>query len=403
MNLGKRVRFAPSPTGMLHLGGLRTALFNYLYARSTGREMILRIEDTDKARTVPGAMEDIMETLKWAGINYDFGPDKADTSGPFIQSQRLETYKKYSQHLVSAGKAFVDSGSVRFKRTGKGFNFRDSVYGEVPASADMQRDDPVIIKSDGFPTYHFANVVDDHLMDVGLVMRGMEWIPSTSLHLDLYEAMQWQPPQFAHLPLLIKRDGSKLSKRQKDAFVEYYRKTKDVLPSALTNFGAQVGWTPLIGQQEKVEEENEEKMQEVMEMGKMIERFRLEDLNKSAAMVDEDKLMWFNRKHLPKASVELALRTGHSEQYCKEVLQCMRDRADTLTNLLLKAPYFFDDSMPTLLDEYEGHDIQALVKGIKDKKAFRMELTGSTVGPPLSDLIRVLLLKRTNITKSKAI
>lgn len=387
MNLGKRVRFAPSPTGFLHLGGLRTALFNFLYARSTGREMILRIEDTDASRNVAGATESIVDTLKWAGINYDYGPDRPSDFGPFVQSQRLDIYRKYAQHLISEGKAFVSEGAVKFKRL-KEIPFKDAVYGGIPAAADMQRNEPVLMKSDGFPTYHFANVVDDHTMDVGLVMRGMEWIPSTALHLELYEALGWQAPVFAHLPLLVRTDGSKLSKRQRDAFVEYYRREKDILPSSLVNFVAFLGWTPTS------KNNKHESIEEVMSMEDLIGKFRLEDVNKSEACVDNAKLMWFNRKHLPKAYEELSKRTGFPADYCKQVLLCMQDRAITLSELLEKTPYFFSKQPScSWLEEFRGKEVKAVLDRFGDKKALRMMLTASPVGPPLSELIRVLLLK----------
>lgn len=357
--------------------------------------MILRIEDTDGSRTVAGATENIISTLRWAGIDYDHGPDKYRQIGPLMQSQRLALYRKYANHLLQKGKAYYckclnncicdkTCGSIRFKRSGKEYSFKDAVYGEISGSADMQKYDPVIIKSDGFPTYHFANVVDDHLMDVVTVMRGMEWIPSTSLHLELYDAMQWQPPMFAHLPLLVRNDGSKLSKRQQDAFVDFYRRELDVLPQALINFVAFLGWTP------------REMESEVMDMRKMIDKFRLEDVNKSEACVDNVKLLWFNRKHLSSAYKELAERTGFDVEYCKQVLESMQDRVDTLKELIAKAPYFFNqETFDMLLEKFRNvSDLKEALKSAADKKSLRMALTSSPVGPPLSEVIRVLLLKK---------
>lgn len=300
-----RTRFAPSPTGFLHLGGLRTALFNYLIARKhpDGR-FILRIEDTDQSRIVENAVEGLQKTLKWAGIDYDEGPDKPGKYGPYIQSQRLPIYKEHSHEIIESGRAYrcfcdkdrleltkgINGGRydgycrklpktesearvnnnepfvLRFKAPDYQQNsvIIDQVYGLLKSNII---DDVILMKSDGFPTYHFANIIDDHLMEIDLVMRGAEWIPSTPLHSLLYDAFGWRPPKFAHLPLLINSDGSKLSKRQDSAHVSHYI-SSGVLPEALINFVAFLGWNP-------------KSEREIFGMTELVKEFDLKGLNHS--------------------------------------------------------------------------------------------------------------------------
>ncbi|MCK5458030.1 MAG: glutamate--tRNA ligase, partial [Melioribacteraceae bacterium] len=255
-----RVRFAPSPTGYLHVGGLRTALYNYLFAKKNGGEFILRIEDTDRNRFVEGAVENLIETMNWVGLDYDEGPDKDGNVGPYFQSERLDVYKKYSEQLIEQGDAYrcfctperltslreeqqkaklpqakydkhclhlskeeieqnIADGKphiVRLNvRAGENVVINDIVRDIVEFTREVI-DDQVLIKTDGFPTYHMANVVDDHLMGITHVIRGEEWLSSTPKHILLYNAFGWELPQFAHLPLLLNADRSKLSKRQGD-------------------------------------------------------------------------------------------------------------------------------------------------------------------------------------------
>ena len=281
-----RVRFAPSPTGFLHVGGLRTALFNYLFARNSGGKFILRIEDTDRARYVEGAVDNLITTLRWAGLDYDEGPVVGGDFGPYVQSERLAIYKKHVDVLLekrvayrcfctperldamrkeqekkklqpkydrtclslseneieanlSAGKPYVVRLKVPDNVTIK---FSDIIRGDVEFASERV-DDQVLLKSDGYPTYHLANVVDDHLMNISHVIRGEEWLSSTPKHVLLYEAFGWELPKFAHLPLLLNPDRSKLSKRQGDVAVEDYR-DKGYLKEALVNFVALLGWNP---------------------------------------------------------------------------------------------------------------------------------------------------------------
>ncbi|HDT12192.1 MAG TPA: glutamate--tRNA ligase [Candidatus Marinimicrobia bacterium] len=320
------VRFAPSPTGYLHVGGHRTALYNFLFARKNNGRFILRIEDTDRSRYVEGAVENLMNSLKAMGLDWDAGPGKEDDKGPYFQSQRRYIYDKEIIRLLKSGKAYrcfcsenrlaelrskqVANGEapgydglcrgldpaeaeirsqnesfvIRMKVPGEGsITFHDEIRGNV--SVEYKRiDDQVLIKSDGFPTYHFANVVDDHYMSITHVIRGEEWLPSLPKHLLLYESLGWHPPVFAHLPLLLNPDKSKLSKRQGDVAVEDYL-AKGYLPQALNNFLALLGWNP--GDD-----------REIFSMDELIELFSLDRVNKAGAVFNVEKLDWMNQQYI---------------------------------------------------------------------------------------------------------
>ncbi|PWN31736.1 Glutamyl/glutaminyl-tRNA synthetase, partial [Meira miltonrushii] len=324
------LRFAPSPTGQLHLGGLRTALFNHLFARSLGGKWILRIEDTDQKRLVPGAVEAMQDILKWAGLDYDEGPDKPGNRGPYVQSERLHLYKGYYERLLRSGHAYRDfrepskDGSsdiardtylppgedeaqemihkgksfvVRFKTKEEDTSFDDAVYGHLKFPYDRRLEDPIIVKSDGWPTYHLANVVDDTEMGITHVFRGEEWLPSMPTHLKLYEALATAPPQFVHLPLLINPDGSKLSKRDAVVHVESYREA-GYDPEALINFVALMGFNWHLP----------DSRSEVFSMEEMIAQFKLDRISQSRASPDVSKLRFLNKSHFS-AKVEAASET----------------------------------------------------------------------------------------------
>jgi len=320
-----RTRFAPSPTGYLHVGGLRTALYNYLYAKNNNGTFILRIEDTDQKRFVEGATQHLIDMMNWAGLEYDEGPGKEAKFGPYIQSERTETYRKYAQELLDKKAAYrcfctqerldemrlnqekqkkapmydrhclylteeeiqkkLDEGApfvIRQKvPSSEIVKFDDRIRGKV-SFAGNTIDDQVLIKSDGFPTYHLANVVDDHLMEVTHVIRGEEWLPSTPKHILLYNAFGWQHPEFAHIPLLLNKDRSKLSKRQGDVSVEEYIK-KGYSKEAIINFIAFLGWHP------GGAEENE-----IFTLEDLSSQFTLEKVHKAGAIFDLEKLEWFN-------------------------------------------------------------------------------------------------------------
>lgn len=345
-----RVRFAPSPTGPLHIGGVRTALFNYLFARKHQGDFILRIEDTDQNRLVEGAEKYIIEALKWCGIHYDEGPDCGGPFGPYRQSERKSIYQEYALDLVNRGHAyyaFDSQESLDYQRSdhatkGKTFiynwhnrlkldnslSLHDHLISERLASGDPYvirfkvpenrqliledairgsigidskvLDDKVLFKSDGMPTYHLANIVDDHLMEISHVIRGEEWLPSLALHQLLYEAFDWEAPQFAHLPLIMKPEGKgKLSKRDGEqlGFPVFplrwhesmgYREA-GYFPGAVVNFLAMLGWNP--GTE-----------QEVFNIDELVEAFSLERVHKAGARFDPDKTKWYNQHYLQQES-----------------------------------------------------------------------------------------------------
>lgn len=322
-----RTRFAPSPTGFLHVGGLRTALYSYLLARKHGGKFILRIEDTDQKRSVEGAVESLIEALKWAGLEYDEGPTVGGSHTPYVQSQRLALYKKYADELLAGGHAYrcfctaerldemrkmqevkkqaprydraclaLSTEEIEKKLTEKipfvirqkipmtfegslAVKWHDVVREEVSFGLDTI-DDQVLMKSDGFPTYHLANVVDDHDMEITHVVRGEEWLSSTPKHILMYRALGWKEPTFAHLPLLLNQDRSKLSKRQGDVAVEDYRR-KGYSPQAMVNFIALLGWHP-----------GGDETQEIFSLEELVEKFSLEKVHKGGAVFDLEKLDW---------------------------------------------------------------------------------------------------------------
>ncbi len=378
MQIPIRTRFAPSPTGYLHVGGLRTALYAYLFARKHEGTFILRIEDTDQARTVEGAMESLMKSLKFFDLNWD--------EGPYIQSQRTDLYRNAAETLLKSGHAYrcfctserLDAMRLaqqqqkvapKYDRTclnlsseqieaklaaGEPFVLRQLIPNEEITFKDMVRgdvtfhgkdvDDQVLLKSDGFPTYHLANVVDDHDMRISHVIRGEEWLPSTPKHIWLYQAFGWTPPEFAHLPLLLNADKSKLSKRQGDVAAEDYIQ-KGYLKEALLNFIAFLGWNP--GTEE-----------ELFTLPELVQRFSFDRVQKAGAVFSLEKLDWLNGLYLrKKTSQELAVllmpylektdwfaRTQTSENDLLKYIHCAQTRMETLE----KAPQHLK---PFLLSE----------------------------------------------------
>jgi glutamyl-tRNA synthetase len=379
-----RVRFAPSPTGFLHVGGLRTALYNYLFARSQNGKIILRIEDTDRKRYIEGATENLIDTLKWAGINFDEGPVMGGDSGPYIQSERLNIYREQIEKLFTEGKAYycfctperlealreeqqkqklpqakydkhclslsnadieqkLSSGIPHVVRLNvkpdQKVIFNDVIRNEVEFETN-NIDDQVLIKSDGYPTYHLANVVDDHLMGITHVIRGEEWLSSTPKHIILYDYFGWEKPIFAHLPLLLNPDKSKLSKRQGDVAVEDYR-DKGYLNEALINFVALLGW-------------NFGDDKEFFQMNDLIEKFSLDRVHKAGAVFNIEKLNWLNYEHLrikPDSEVLVMLRKeidksefkndDYPDEYLFKVINAMKERVSFVYEYLTKSPYFF--------------------------------------------------------------
>ena len=397
-----RVRFAPSPTGALHIGGVRTALFNYLFAKKHGGNFILRIEDTDQRRYVEGAEQYIVNALNWCGIPFDEGVSKEGEFGPYRQSERKHLYKSYADELIAKGKAYyafdtsekldfhrkdheakgktfiynwhnrlklknslalspeevqvkLDAGEeyvIRFKSLqDEKLILTDIIRGEIHIDTNVL-DDKVLFKSDGMPTYHLANIVDDHLMQISHVIRGEEWLPSLALHKQLYDAFGWDAPQFAHLPLIMKPVGKgKLSKRDGEklgfpVFPLSWNESKGYkeegyFPEAVVNFLALLGWNP--GTE-----------QELFSLSELIEAFSLERVNKSGARFDPDKTKWYNQHYLQtKTDAELAglfepivqenasdsiLNNGIS---IEKIVSLIKERAVFVSDFWQLSDYFF--------------------------------------------------------------
>ncbi|MDO8638987.1 MAG: glutamate--tRNA ligase family protein, partial [Candidatus Daviesbacteria bacterium] len=268
-----RTRFAPSPTGMMHIGNVRTALYAYLTAKHSNAEFILRIEDTDRERFIEGATEEIIETLKWLGLAWD--------EGPIYQSQRLEIYKKHAEELIEKGLAYQKDGAIWFKIPEKGETSWIDVVGNKKITIENStQKDFVMIKSDGYPTYNFAVVIDDHLMKISPIVRGVEFISSTPKHIMVYEAFKWEIPRFAHLPLFLGSDRSKLSKRHGAQAASEFRKD-GFLHEAILNYLALLSWTPSF---EK----------EILSLEEMVKEFSLDKVHITNAVFDITKLEWMN-------------------------------------------------------------------------------------------------------------
>ncbi len=488
MNRKVRVRFAPSPTGPLHIGGVRTALYNYLYARQHGGDMILRIEDTDSQRFVPGAEEYINEALAWLGIKIDEGVREGGSYGPYKQSERRDIYREHVKMLLDEGKAYMafdtpaelearrqsvpnfqydastrmtmrnslsmpadevkrllDEGSqyvVRFLiEPGRDIVVNDLIRGKVTINSSVL-DDKVLYKSaDDLPTYHLANIVDDHLMEVSHVIRGEEWLPSAPLHVLLYEAFGWTDtmPEFVHLPLLLKPDGKgKLSKRDGDRLgfpvfpLEWHDpKSGEIssgyreagyLPDAVVNFLALLGWNP--GDDT-----------EIMPMAELIERFSFEHCSKAGAKFDFEKGKWFNHKYLQELSdarlAELFKPvltengvTGYSDEYITRAVSMVKGRANFVKDLWEQSRFFFvapteydpkavkkrwSEETPRIMaelievlermDDFSSVAAEPVVLGwIADKgyhlgnvmNAFRLTVVGECKGPHMFDITELL-------------
>ncbi len=425
--VGKRVRtrFAPSPTGYLHVGGLRTALYNYLFAKKMDGDFIIRIEDTDQTRKVEGAQQNLIKSLEWAGIVADESPERPGNFGPYVQSERLHIYAGYCQQLLDDHHAYycfasheeleenrqlqikqglqakynrkwlpeemggfmpsseikrkLDEGSpyvIRMKVPDYvSVWFEDLIRGPVEFDS-ATIDDQVLMKSDGFPTYHFASVIDDHLMDFTHIIRGEEWLPSMPKHLLLYEFFGWEPPKVAHLPLLLNPDRSKLSKRQGDVAVEDYIR-KGYSSDAIVNFVAMLGWN-----------EGEGSEQEVYSMQQLVEKFSLERVGKAGAVFNIDKLNWLEKQYIksrqatdiievirPILLAELEQKESlmpreviTHDTYLAKVIELMRERVGFEHEFVTFSSYFYF--------EPESYDEEAVKKRwTVDTNAFLVEFT----------------------------
>lgn len=391
-----KTRFAPSPTGFVHIGSLRTMLYAYLFARKHKGHLILRIEDTDQTRYVKGAIENLLRTLEWASLDFDEGPDPKNLekckgpNGPYIQSKRFELYQAHAQKLLQKGGAYRCFCSLErldqmreAQQTKKlapmydkkclqrpkdeiaqlleqkvphvirlnvpkheKLRFRDLIRGDMEFDSNTI-DDQVLLKSDGFPTYHLANVVDDHFMEVTHVIRGEEWLPSTPKHIYLYKAFDWKTPEFAHIPLLLNKDKTKLSKRQNDVAVEDYM-TKGYLPEAVINFIALLGWHP-----------GEGETQEIFSLKELVERFSLEKVHKAGAVFDLERLDWFNGHYLHEMPLE--------------------KMAERLRPFVENEPWFHGDKLQTESGKRALQSIQPRIKTLSQARDALRPLMAETV------------------------
>lgn len=482
-----RVRFAPSPTGPLHIGGVRTALFNYLFAKKHQGTFILRIEDTDQNRYVEGAEQYIIDALNWCGIPFDEGPNKNETFGPYRQSERKHLYKQYADDLIASGNAYyafdtaealdfhrkdheakgktfiynwhnrlklsnslslssedvqakLDAGDdyvIRFKSPqDETLHLTDIIRGDIKIDTNIL-DDKVLFKSDGMPTYHLANIVDDHLMEITHVIRGEEWLPSLALHYQLYKAFGWETPEFAHLPLILKPTGKgKLSKRDGDKLgfpvfplkwtdpttheVSRGYKEDGYFPEAMINFLAFLGWNP--GTE-----------QEIFNLDELVSAFELERVHKAGARFDPDKIKWFNHHYMQEeANDDLAeaFKKQHTElkeidvNYISLVVGMIKERATFISDFWELSSFFFE--APTSYDEkivakimtndtrelmselkqvinavldFTAENVQAEVKSWIGKKdigfgkvmqPLRLALVGEMKGPDVFDIIYMI-------------
>lgn len=370
-----RTRFAPSPTGFLHVGGIRTALFAYLVAKQNNGQFVLRFEDTDKKREVEGSREHLIESLTSLGITYDEGPDIGGSFGPYVQSERLDHYKKWAQKLIDQGRAYADpytseeiqsfreqaqkdkkaflyrnhrpenpptwdgTTPLRFKSEPKSYTYHDEVMGDITTSPEVV-DDFILIKSDGYPTYNFAHIVDDAEMEISHVIRGQEFISSMANYLALYEALDIDRPIFAHMPHILKEEGNKkLGKRDgaKDV-LDYIR--DGYLPEALVSFIATMGW-------------NDGTEQEVFTSAELIEKFSLDRVQRSGARFDEKRLLWMNGHFIRELNEDELYdcvdkfwpreAEQADERQKRQVLSLAQDRLKTLKDLPDLTRYFFED------------------------------------------------------------
>ncbi|MDD5700986.1 MAG: glutamate--tRNA ligase [Dehalococcoidales bacterium] len=384
-----RVRYAPSPTGFPHVGNIRTALFNWLFARHSGGKFIVRIEDTDVARTVPGAIEAILDSLRWLGLDWDEGPEAGGDHAPYYQSQRLPVYQEVAERLIKEGYAYYcycsserleamraeqqrqklppgydrrcrciteDERSqfaaqgikpvVRFKTPLEGrTSFQDLLRGEVTFE-NSTIDDFVLLKSDNYPTYHLANVIDDHLMEISHVLRAEEWLSSTPRHIMLYNALGFDPPLFAHMPMILGPDRSKLSKRHgATALTEYSE--QGYLPETMLNFLALLGWSL----DEKTELVNRQQL---------IENFSLERVSRTAAIFNKEKLDWMNGVYIRELSLDEFVKRVMpfldrdlppdierplDEKYVRSIMPLIKERARTLAEVTDLINFFYQDKL----------------------------------------------------------
>ncbi|KAF9555858.1 glutamyl-tRNA synthetase [Agrocybe pediades] len=503
------LRFAPSPTGPLHLGGLRMALYNHLFARKHGGKWILRIEDTDMSRHVPGSVDGIRRGLEWAGLHYDFGPGKEGPHGPYFQSERLDLYKSYAGKLIESGHAYrcfctpdelmatkeklARAGSsssydrkclhlteeevARKLRAGEKHTvrFNNTVIPSRPPATDLifgkPRDahaslatDPILLKSDLFPTYHLASVVDDHEMNITHVLRGEEWLPSLPLHLDIYASLKLPPPTYGHMPILLNPDGSKMSKRHGDVRVEDFIK-RGWEPEAVLNWVVLSGWgvsheTPTEANASKDRSSTlAPDSTQIMNLEEMVDRFDISAITHRNTILEASKLEYINKNHLarqwstPSGLQSLAERV-HGEikeafptskyttiDMIKLAIVMLEGRLTNIYDIPMHAPYLFEEpdlttkAAMSMKSAIPVEDYARVIKSVKAKieessvpwedfdildmlhkerntlglstklfmKAMRHAITGMKDGPAIADIMDIIGRERTLARLEKAL
>jgi glutamyl-tRNA synthetase len=425
MNPEIRVRFAPSPTGYLHIGGARTALFNWLFARHHGGKLILRVEDTDKARNTEEATAAIYEGLRWLELNWDEGPHVGGNFGPYFQSERNEIYERYLKKLQDAGHIFEDAGALRFRSPREHVIVDDLVAGKIDfdLSNEQTHPDMTIRRPDGSWIFHFVNVIDDIEMKISHVIRGEDHLSNTPKHIELYRALGATPPRFAHIPLIMNKDGSKMSKRDQGASVDYYIK-RGYLPQAVRNYLCLLGWSP---------KDNREKMS----IDDIVKIFDLNNVVRSHATFDPDKLHWLNGEYARQLSDETfhelavaALRSSgvkmdnYPSEYVRAALQTCKGKINTFDELPAYCGFYFTDDLVynsegvakhfipgnkshlvalreafSKIDKFDAATLETALKstatglGVKVGAVvhpLRLAVTGSNAGPSLYHLLEVL-------------
>ena len=425
-----RVRFAPSPTGHLHIGGARTALFNWLYARHTGGQFVLRIEDTDEERNTPEAIGVILDGLGWLGLNWDEGPAGNDPAGPsrgdcgpYFQSQRGDIYSRRVEELKEKGLAYEDDGAIRFRMQREPVTIPDLICGDVVRElTDREEVQPdfVIVRSDGKPVFHLVNVVDDIEMNITHVIRGEDHLSNTSKHIALFRAFDAEPPAFAHIPLILNTNGSKMGKRDEGASLGFWQQSGCV-PEAVVNYLSLLGWSP--------KDESE-----IMPIGEIIERFDLPQINRANARFDTEKMQWMAYEHLRHLPMDryckLAREAGvdfreyDDEEYLHAALATCQDKVKQIGDLAAFCSFYFtddfeyDDAMASKalapenkesfsklreaffsLEKFEVEALETVLKALAEEMGVkvrdlvmpaRLACTGIKVGPSLYDLMVVL-------------